>query len=147
MDKNTWENFPVGTYVRVTWDDDDREEYAVVRGRGESGGASAGNVGVYIGRHWDEIFDWAGASFEVLYAPKDEGTVLVPEDEYAYPDEQDDVIRAGDLVHLAYDYSDILGGSLGHVEEARENGCYVEFRGHGDALWVNYRALKKAVEG
>lgn len=129
MDKNTWENYPVGTYVRVTWDDADREEYAVVRGKGESGGASAGNVGIYIGRHWDEIFDWAGASFEVLYLPKDE------------------VILPGDRVRLVHNYYSVPAGTLGVVTEEEQDGYYVEFPGQGGAFWVVSDAVKKAVEG
>lgn len=128
MDKNTWENYPVGTYVLVTWEDDDRESYSVVRGKGDSGGASAGNVGVYIGSHWDEIFSWAGASFEVLYLPP--------------------VRLEGAQVRITEDYYGLPAGTEGLAEKYDTDAYFVSFYVYPEqSFWVREDAVEPVVEG
>lgn len=68
MDKNTWENLPVGTNVVVTFPDQD--PYTAIR-IGTNGGAASGNFGLYGGKHWDNVIDWLdqGAVLDVIFTP------------------------------------------------------------------------------
>lgn len=68
MDKNTWENLPVGTNVRVTFPDMD--PYTAIR-IDTDGGAASSNFGIYGGNSWNNVLDWLdhGATFEVIFTP------------------------------------------------------------------------------
>lgn len=68
MDKNTWENLPVGTNVVITFPDMD--PYTAIRSEGD-GGASHVNFGLYGGEHWNTVLAWLahGAEFEVIFTP------------------------------------------------------------------------------
>lgn len=68
MDKNTWENLPVGTNVRVTFPDQD--PYTAIRSEGD-GGAAHGTFGLYGGNSWNNVWNWLdhGAVFDVTFIP------------------------------------------------------------------------------
>lgn len=68
MDKNTWENLPVGTNVRVTFPDMD--PYTVIR-TDSTDAVRSGDFGLYGGEHWNNVRAWLahGATFEVIFTP------------------------------------------------------------------------------
>ena len=68
MDKNTWENLPVGTNVRLTFRDMD--PYTAIR-IDSTDRAASGGFGLYGGEHWNNVLAWLahGAEFEVIFTP------------------------------------------------------------------------------
>lgn len=68
MDKNTWENLPVGTNVKITFPGE--APYTAIRSEGY-GGAAHGTFGLYGGKHWDNVLDWLdyNATFDVTFIP------------------------------------------------------------------------------
>lgn len=68
MDKNTWENLPVGTNVRVSFPGE--APYTAIHSEGD-GGASHGSFGLYGGNSWDNVWYWLdyNATFDVIFTP------------------------------------------------------------------------------
>lgn len=62
-------SLPPNSYVKVHFNDNSQRDYFVARSDATDKGASAGGgMGIWGGRHWEDIWDkWGDVTIELLY--------------------------------------------------------------------------------